>query len=114
MLSDVNRGKYTCSEARTVHNMVVKYLDMLSTANREIAQTSYELQIKLVDGSINESVYEAVMRPLIYKVINLFGIGIMIGCHFATRLRCSIAVQKGCEAYAKLLLDTIKAHGGTM
>ena len=54
------------------------------------------------------------MRPLIDKVVNLFGIGVLMCCYFATTLRRAIAIQKGCEAYTKLLLDTIKEHGGSI
>lgn len=104
-------SSYRLKEQQT---LLVKYLNLLSGALREVAQTCYELQVGLVDNKVTPECYEAKLRPLITKVVNLFGIGVAIGCFYAMALRRALAIQRGCEAYTKLLLDTIKEHGGKM
>jgi len=95
-------------------SMLVKYFGLLSSTLREVARATYDIQVNLVDNTIAPEDYEKQIRPLVIKVTNVFGVGIAVGCYFATCLRRAIAIQKGCEEYTKLLLDTIKEHGGKL
>ena len=78
----------TSYRAKTNQKLIVKYLTLLSSSLREISRASYEMQLGLVDGTATPEAYEKCIRPLITKVVNLFGIGMAIGCYFATALQC--------------------------
>jgi len=88
--------------------MCRQYACTLSTSLRKVSQSCYDMQCRLVDGTLTSGEFSTTVRRLLSRCINLFAVGTLVALTLATELRAIIAKKQEVDEYTKLLLSILK------